>query len=66
MGGFVKKDLYRNKHLMSITNLQVVPAVSGGRALHRVSARTETQPGEDTLPSQMKQMSIGKYICMVA
>jgi len=39
--------------------------MSGGRALHRVSARTETQPGEDTLPARMKQMSIGKYKCMV-
>lgn len=37
---------------------QVGPAVSGGRALHRVSAR-DTQPGDDNLAARMRQMSVG-------
>jgi hypothetical protein len=37
----------------------VGPALSSGRALHRLGAR-EVQPGEDSLAARMRQMSVGK------
>jgi hypothetical protein len=50
---------------MSIAILQVVPAVSGGRALHRVSARADSQPGDDTLTARMQKISVSEYKSLV-
>jgi hypothetical protein len=39
----------------------MVPVMSRGRALHRVSSRGDTQPGDESLAVQMRLMSFGEY-----